>query len=119
MAGLCEGGNEPSGSLKAICKEKAESDALAGLKVIEIGPATSKPSGSRNSIPFVEGPNNPHPGETKALKWLETRRLHHLSCLEKVNYITQPQSSKYGLSTEGMRIKHCDKEERARGKVMR
>ncbi|KAJ4444127.1 hypothetical protein ANN_05916 [Periplaneta americana] len=24
MAGLCEGGNEPSGSLKAICKRKGE-----------------------------------------------------------------------------------------------
>ncbi|KAJ4440743.1 hypothetical protein ANN_08967, partial [Periplaneta americana] len=42
MAGLCEGGIEPSGSLKAICKEKAESHDLAGLKVIEISPATSK-----------------------------------------------------------------------------
>ncbi|KAJ4438552.1 hypothetical protein ANN_14499 [Periplaneta americana] len=37
MAGLCEGGNEPSGSLKAICKKKdAETDQkeekeLAGL----------------------------------------------------------------------------------------
>ncbi|KAJ4428503.1 hypothetical protein ANN_24545 [Periplaneta americana] len=34
MAGLCEGGNEPSGSLKAICKRAASATELAVKKKV-------------------------------------------------------------------------------------
>ncbi|KAJ4438720.1 hypothetical protein ANN_14667 [Periplaneta americana] len=36
MAGLCEGGNEPSGSLKAICNRGTEADGL--WRVLGISP---------------------------------------------------------------------------------
>ncbi|KAJ4444546.1 hypothetical protein ANN_06341 [Periplaneta americana] len=35
---------------------------------------------------------------------------------ETFSWLQHSRSRKYGLPTEGMRIKHCDKEERARGK---
>ncbi|KAJ4435404.1 hypothetical protein ANN_18019 [Periplaneta americana] len=33
MAGLCEGGNEPSGSLKAICKRKGKKSRRSTVDV--------------------------------------------------------------------------------------
>ncbi|KAJ4427468.1 hypothetical protein ANN_25116 [Periplaneta americana] len=44
MAGLCEGGNEPSGSLKAICKHSPaplESDGLQSVTQAESSPHTT------------------------------------------------------------------------------
>ncbi|KAJ4450775.1 hypothetical protein ANN_02205 [Periplaneta americana] len=42
MAGLCEGGNEPSGSLKAICNQQKESEASDNLN--ENDDVISRPS---------------------------------------------------------------------------
>ncbi|KAJ4451471.1 hypothetical protein ANN_02933 [Periplaneta americana] len=89
MAGLCEGGNEPSGSLKAICKEKAESDALAGLKVIEISPATSK---------FKVCHGSPY-----AVMWLvDEPREFNLPTLPQrcITYVPEKLPRKYGVHSE-------------------
>ncbi|KAJ4441018.1 hypothetical protein ANN_10867 [Periplaneta americana] len=82
MAGLCEGGNEPSGSLKAICQASVNETRTCGMTflplrgkctisvgVMETGllesPRTSRsPAGRRAEVPLIvavalELPPNP------------------------------------------------------------
>ncbi|KAJ4436000.1 hypothetical protein ANN_18624 [Periplaneta americana] len=87
MAGLCQGGNEPSGSLKAICKDSCFRDAAGRLRSLDVEKAAMRvAASSRHRFPEMSGRGKRKSRDRDTRRFMEFLHLASILRITKLLY---------------------------------
>ncbi|KAJ4452110.1 hypothetical protein ANN_03626 [Periplaneta americana] len=123
MAGLCEGGNEPAGSLKGIFttfthiqREREREEELCNRLIHEgFGIHQNSVEIEEDLVAQIAAAAGEVCDNVHDVQWSLVRRMK-LCRQGNGGHFEHLLSRKQGIPTEGMQMKHCDKEERVTGK---